>query len=621
MKSITNLIGKLIVAVLSITLLSGGIGSLSSAGGAADANSSPLVLSSVLPQKQEIFPGGSANFTITVTNTGAVPLDAIAVTNSPFADCNRDSLGPLAPGASTSYSCSATGIAESALNTIQVTAGVSGGSPVAHGSNAFVKVLKPELSIIKSPQEQIVTAGGTAAFNVIIKNNTGAVLVDVRVDDSIADECDKGMNVPIILGPEGELKYTCLLENVQALQTTVLTARGTIFIDGTDVQASDAAWVQALKWQATLTPLPGSVPEPGDLVSYVVTLVNSGSLEVTLSGLTTDKFGNLRDSNNPQVDPEQNTCLTSTPPTLPPFGGTYTCAFMAMVNGQPSNYNVNLTATGKAKNNKDVTATAAATVTITNLPAALNLSLSANPPFINPPSRPVTYEIQVQNTSEADNLTITKLEDQFLGNLDGKGTCDVPVPNLAPGNMYECNFTTTVSGAVGTEISRTITVTAVDDDLSPNTVVASKVIKVGVTAMPPQAIFFPTVTEDTVEPNKTCGQAYPLVLNRSYSFLPPAAYPSDQDYFTFELKQASRVKVELTNFLPQAGQILVRSDGENEQGELVPCINIEGKNGSTAVNKTVDLALKPAGKYYIQIINDNGAPGFGDMYKVIVRTY
>jgi hypothetical protein len=226
----------------------------------------------------------------------------------------------------------------------------------------------------------------------------------------------------------------------------------------------------------------------------------------------------------------------------------------------------------------------------------------------------------VQNTSEADNLTITELEDQFLGNLDGEGTCETPVANLAPGGAYTCEFTTPVSGVVGTEVSREISVTAVDDDLNPNTVFTSKVIKVGVTAMPPQAVFFPNVTEDTVEPNKTCGQAYPLVLNRSYSFLPPALYPSDQDYFTFELKQASRVKVELTNFLPQAGQILVRSDGENDEGELVPCMNIEGKNGSTAVNKTVDLALKPAGKYYIQIVNDNGAV-FTDMYKVIVRTY
>jgi hypothetical protein len=610
------------VSVLSVSLLYGGIDSLLSVERAvAGVTNSPLVLSAVEPQKQEIFPGGTADFTITVTNTGAVLLDTVSVTNSPFGDCNRDGLGPLSPGSSVSYDCTATGIAESTLNAIQATGGVSGGAPVTHGSNGYVKVLKQELSILKLPQDQTVTAGGTAAFNVIIKNISGTVLVDVRVDDSVANECDKGQNIPIFLSPEAELKYTCTLSNVQAPQTSILSVTGTVLVDQTEVRASDASWVQALKLQATLTPLPSSVPEPGELVSYVVNLVNTGSKELTMVNLNTDKYGNILDSNNPVIDPAQNTCLTgSTPPKLPPSGGTFTCSFVAQVTGQPSNYNVNLTATAKDKNDKVVTATAVGTVVITNLPASLNLSLSADPPFINPPSRPVTYEIQVQNTSEADNLTITKLEDQFLGDLDGEGSCETPVANLGPGVTYTCEFTAVVSGSVGMEVSREISVTAVDDDLSPNTVFSSKVIKVGVTAMPPQAVFFPNVTEDTVEPNKTCGQAYPLVLNRSYSFLPPAIYPSDQDYFTFELKQAARVKVELTNFLPQAGQILIRSDGENEEGEFVPCLNIEGKNGSTAVNKTVDLALKPAGKYYIQIVNDNGAV-FTDMYKVIVRTY
>lgn len=577
----------------------------------AEATTSLLILSSQEPKTQDILPGGDAEFTVTIENTGTVALDSLSVTNATVAACNRDDLGALAPGETTSYQCGATNIENSFLNELQVI-GSNGDSNVVHESNAFVKVLNQDISITKTPLSQTVAQGGTAQFHIIITNISGTFLNQVHVDDNVANNCDK-MSIGITLGNGEKLEYDCSLENIQSPLTSITVVEATNLAAGRISTVSEAAWIEALKLQATLTPQPASVPEPGDLVKFTVNLVNDGSQALTLVSLTTTQFGNLLDPNNPLVAAAQNTCLPQGPaPALPAHGGAYSCSFEASVNGQPSNFNVNLTATAKDKNNKVTAATATATVVITNQPASLHLSLSADPPFITPPSRPVTFKIQVENTSEADILTITELEDQFLGNLDGEGTCNLPVAALAPSESYQCEFEAIVSGQIGEEKSRTISVTAVDDDTPPHTLIASEVVTVGITAMPLQAVFVPNVTEDTVEPNKSCAQAYPLVLNRPYSFLPPAAYPSDQDYFSFELTGNTRVRVELSNFLPQAGQILVRSgDG---------CLFVEGKNGTVALNKTVDLGLKPAGKYYIQIINDNNQV-FTNMYSVIVRLY
>jgi hypothetical protein len=577
-----------------------------------EANASLLILSGQEPKTQDILPGGDAEFTITLQNTGTVSLEAVSVTGATTASCNRDNLGALAPGQTTSYQCGATDIDKSFLNVLQAN-GINGDSTVSHTSNAFVKVLNQDISITKIPLSQTVVQGGTAQFDITITNISGTYLSQVRVDDNVVNDCDV-TSFGITLGPDDQLEYECFLDDVQSPLTSITVVEAVNLAEGRIATVSDAGWIELLKLQATLTPQPSSVPEPGDLIKFTVDLVNAGSKELTLVSLTTTQFGNLLDPNNPLLDPAQNTCLPQGPaPTLPPHGGSYSCTFEASVNGQPSNFNVNLTATAKDKNNKIATATAIGAVIITNQPASLDLSLSAEPPFINPPSRPVTFKIQVANTSEADFLTITELEDQFLGNLDGKGTCNLPVAALAPSASYQCEFVATVSGQVGDEKSRTISVTAIDDDTPPNTLIASEVVTVGVTSMPPQAVFVPNVTEDTVEPNKSCAQAYPLVLNRAYYFLPPAVYPNDQDYFSFELVANSRVRVELSNFLPQAGQILVRSgDG---------CTFVEGKNGTVAVTKTVDLGLKPAGKYYIQVINDNNSQVFTDMYSLIVRLY
>ena len=158
-----------------------------------------------------------------------------------------------------------------------------------------------------------------------------------------------------------------------------------------------------------------------------------------------------------------------------------------------------------------------------------------------------------------------------------------------------------VVGQTGQQKSRTISATAKDDDLSPGTLTDSTIVTVNVTDLPRQFAYMPGVANVYV--GSSCGNAFPLnLLNRRYTFLPPAK--SAQHVFRFELPRQGSVSVELTNFVPRAGQLVVWSGACGS-------LQLLGRNPNTALSKTVDLGSLPAVngqsqpiQYIIQIIND-----------------
>ena len=583
----------------------------------------PRILSAQTPRLQDFFAGEDAVFNVSITNSGAVAFQTVTTSNATIADCNRNNLGALAPGESLSFTCTATDVVESFLNVVQVN-GTTDATTVSHTSNSFVKVLKPELRITKTPQAQTVVSGATAYFTVTIFNTSDFVMKIENVDDSQIDNCDRTpTSVTIYLNAGDSLDYSCWAANVQTPLASVITVSGSNPIDNKIYLASDIAWVDVNSLEAELTAQPTTIAEPGGLVTYTVNLLNSGSVPVTLVALTTNQFGSILDPGNPKIEAADNTCLPKPlPPTMVPFGGTFSCTFVASVEGQPSNFSTILTATAEDKNGLDATVTTSASVTITDEPASMSLTLGADPPFINPPSRNVRFSISIENTSAADAITITELNDEFLGNLNGRGTCAVPIADISPGFSYQCSFMAVVSGSVGQQKSRIITVKAIDDDLVPNTLTESKAVVVGITDRPTRYTFMPNVSDNTM--NRTsCGRPYPLAINRQYFFLPPNTYNNslpvdqrDQHYFVFELTQNGQVTVELTNFVPQKGQLIVRP---HVQGGTPPCGSPAlGVNPDSSLTKIVNLGTRPAGRYYIQIVND-GPSNVRQLYGLIVR--
>lgn len=128
----------------------------------------------------------------------------------------------------------------------------------------------------------------------------------------------------------------------------------------------------------------------------------------------------------------------------------------------------------------------------------------------------------------------------------------------------------------------------------------------------PLIMLLPVVAYDPVrttdEPNDTCAEAFPLRLDQVGSF---GAEDRD-DWYVFDLPQTSNVRIELTNFLPQEGQMLVAS---GVCGQLTRI----GQNGDFAPTKVIELDALPPGRYYIWVITD-GPRTMGVPYNLVVRT-
>ena len=92
------------------------------------------------PKSQTVTVGKTATFKITVTNTGDVALTNVTVTDALSPNCNR-TIGTLAPGASTSYTCTRPDVRASFSN-VAVVAGTAGDKTVTAQDTAPVTAKK-----------------------------------------------------------------------------------------------------------------------------------------------------------------------------------------------------------------------------------------------------------------------------------------------------------------------------------------------------------------------------------------------------------------------------------------------------------------------------------------------
>lgn len=115
------------------------------------------------------------------------------------------------------------------------------------------------------------------------------------------------------------------------------------------------------------------------------------------------------------------------------------------------------------------------------------------------------------------------------------------------------------------------------------------------------------------EPNDICPEAMGLRLN-----VDEALRADDvNDWFFFDLIAPSEVVVELHDFAPREGQIVVAA--ERQQGLGCSGLQLIGNNGSSTLDRIVDLGPRPAGRYYIWVIND-GVQDSNSVYRLFVRT-
>jgi uncharacterized repeat protein (TIGR01451 family) len=234
-----------------------------------DENETPLVISPHLsvsksPDAQTILLGQTANFTITVTNDGDSTLTDVHVTDALAPGCARTkadipALASMAPGATVTYTCSLANVTASFTNVAVATGTPPVGPDVTASDTAAVTAVAPAthpaITIVKNPNSQTVTSGGTATFTITVTNTGDVALTNVAVTDALSPNCNRTIGT---LAPGQAVSYTCTRANVTASFNNVAVATGKA--GATTVTAQDTAPVTA-KPKAALKPPPTVKPK------------------------------------------------------------------------------------------------------------------------------------------------------------------------------------------------------------------------------------------------------------------------------------------------------------------------------------------------------------------------
>ena len=556
-----------------------------------------------VPSEQAVLLGESATFTIFITNDGTT--EAALTVEDPLGDsnCLTPPVNPLPAGDSTSYPCTTSDVAADFTNTIIVTGTYTDSTSLEASASAFVDAVDAAIDVTLSPPTQTVPFNGTALYSITVLNE-GAVDLNLSAEALFGENgCQPVDNTP--LGPGGTTTYDCTVPDVTADFTDVITVTGNYTSPSGTIEVSDSAqaFVDAIPLiTVTKTADPETLPEPGGPVTFTVEIVNAGGDDVTLVALEDSAFGSLDDSNNPNVT--NNDC----PALVTIFTTTASmCSFQAEVMGSPGIHTNTVTATVEDANENQAMDSDNAAVTIEDVPSSILTTLTAAPTSVTAPGGNVTFTVKVRNTSAVDTVTIDTLTgDTPLDDLDGKGNCSVPQV-LVAGELYECKVTLMVEGTAGQEKNVTVIAAGQDDD-GVDVTDSSSPVKITFTVQPITKLFLPLAVNNFVrgEPNDTCAVAHSIAVNEDHHFSPDDV----NDWYRFSLGSSGKLVIELTNFVPVQGQIILY---KGNCGNLV----IVKNNGNFLPTKTIEVESVDPGSYYVRVITDG--PFSTTPYKLRVR--
>ena len=325
-----------------------------------------------------------------------------------------------------------------------------------------------------------VLVGEPVQFQIVVENTGNVILTTVPLTDSYSityltyaganPASDDNLNDGIIhwtnIGPiAAGSRVTVTVNFIAAASTQALP--GGVTTNGAEASAtagngdhlppeSDNATVSIVDQPpsilVTKTADPTSLPEPGGTFTFSVRVDNTSATDVvSITSLVDNIHGNL----NGQGD-------CSVPQTIP-AGDFYECVFSATVAGNAGYSETDtVTASGTDDDGNPVSDDDDATVTITDVLPSIVVTKTADPTSLPEPGGTVTFSVRVDNTS-VEELTLTALNDDIHGDLDGQGTCTVP-QTIAVGGFYQCSFTATVTGNTGDSETDIVTASGVDDD-------------------------------------------------------------------------------------------------------------------------------------------------------------
>ncbi len=431
-------------------------------------------------------PGGYVTFTVNITNESPFAyVDLTSLTDSIYGDITsihdlisstNCSLVRIQPGET--YTCSFTafigGPPGSSTDTVTALGIDMNGNTVSGMDDATVIIadVGSQISVEKTAlPTQVAEPGGTVTLSILITNlsQVDSVTITSLTDDIHGDLNGKGdCSVPQTLIANGGA-YSCSFEvSVNGVpgyqETDIVTASGTDD-DGNEVSDQDSAIVTITdvpsQIEMTKLAVPDQMDEPGGSVTYLFNIFNRSSVDtVTITSLSDTVYGDL--------DGEGD---CSVPQTIEP-GESYSCSISKSVTGN-AGYSLENTATasGTDDDGNPVSASASEIVTLIDVMPNISVTKIANTTSVQEPGGDVIFTIVITNESTAESVVLNSLADDIYGDLNGKGTCEVPQTLSAKntnGDSYTCSFTGNVSGEPGSQTD-TVTAIANDDDGNSDT--------------------------------------------------------------------------------------------------------------------------------------------------------
>ena len=166
--------------------------------------------------------GGTAAFTITVTNTGDATLHNVTIADPQAVGCAH-TLPALSAGATLSYRCAAAAGNVDFTNTATVTGVDITGRTVTDHSTAPVHVVHPDLTLSKAANVPTALAGAPITFTLIATNAGDITLIGLTVTDPSAPACTRTIGT---LTPGAHLSFSCTITAPASTYTNTATATG-----------------------------------------------------------------------------------------------------------------------------------------------------------------------------------------------------------------------------------------------------------------------------------------------------------------------------------------------------------------------------------------------------------
>ena len=361
--------------------------------------------------------GGTASYLIAVTNNSVEDVTLTTLTDSIYG--NLDGLGdcnvPAVIAFGDTYTCTFSAFVSGNVgapetDVVTATAIDDELNTATDDDDAildFTDVL-PAIAVEKTATpDNVDEPGDTVNFTVTVANTSGEPVTLTSLTDDVYGNLDGQGDCVLPQTIAVGDSYTCTFSgavNGDAFSSHTDVATATANDDElNDASAFDDATVTVndvlpgITVEKTATP--GNVDEPGDTVSFTVTVTNDSVEPVTLTSLVDDVYGDL----NGQGD-----CAL---PAVIAVGDSFTCTFPGAVSGNAfTSHTDTVTATAEDNELNEATASDSATVTVNDVLPTVTLDKSVDPAELLVPGGDFTYTLTITNTS-VEPVTITALTD------------------------------------------------------------------------------------------------------------------------------------------------------------------------------------------------------------------